>query len=149
MICTETNKSAELFQQAMECFETTLDAGMRLHEETVQRCISVLRDAGSPLDWERTVPGRVNKAIAAMQQHVDQSIREMNENARQTMELMGTGRQMHEMNFDASEEDSEIWNYALNAMRANERIIRQANARVLESCGELAKGAAHRVAVVR
>ena len=95
MIRAANNKSGDLFQQAMESFETALRAGMKLQEESVQRCVEILRDVGSPLEWERTVPAKVTKAITAMQQNVDQSIRFMNENAQQTVNLMEMALQMH------------------------------------------------------
>ncbi len=99
MISTANSKSGDLFQQAMESFETALRAGMKLQEESMQRCVEILRDVGSPLEWERTVPAKVTKAIAAMQQNVDQSIRFMNENAQQTVNLMEMALQMHRAEF--------------------------------------------------
>ena len=131
MISTAKNKSGDLFQQAMGSFETALRAGMKLQEESTQRCVEILRDVGSPLEWERTVPVKVTKAIAAMQQNVDQSIRFMNENAQQTVDLMETALQMHQTDSDAGDEEDYFWTYALNSMQTNAQIIRQANARVM------------------
>jgi hypothetical protein len=149
MISTANSKSSNLFQQAMESFESALRAGMKLQEESTQRCVEILRDVGSPLEWERTVPAKVSKAIAAMQQNVDQSIRFMNENAQQTVNLMETALQMHRLDPEANEEDGYFWTYAVNAMQTNAEIIRQANARVLESWGELAKEVLQRVELMR
>ena len=149
MISTAGNKSGELFHQAMEAFEATVRVGMKLREESVQRCVEILRDVGSPLEWERTVPVKVTKAIAAMQQNVDQSIRFMNENAQQTVNLMEMALQMHRTNSDANEEGDRFWTDALNAMRTNAQIIGQANARILESWGELAKEVLQRVEIMR
>ena len=149
MISTVKNNSGDLFQQAMDSFETALRAGMKLQEESTQRCVEILRDVGSPLEWERTVPAKVSKAIAAMQQNVDQSIRFMNENAQQTVNLMETALQMHRLDPEANEEDGYFWTYAVNAMQTNAEIIRQANARVLESWGELAKEVIERVEIMR
>ena len=149
MISTANSKSGNLFHQAMDSFQTTVRAGMKLREESVQRCVEILRDVGSPLEWERTVPAKVTKAIAAMQQNVEQSIRFMNENAQQTVNLMETGLQMHRANSDGDEEDGYFWTYAVNAMQTNAEIIRQANARVLESWGELAKEVLQRVELMR
>ncbi len=150
MISTVNNKS-DLFHQAMESFETALRAGMKLQEESTQRCVEILRDVGSPLEWERTVPAKVSKAIATMQQNVDQSIRFMNENAEQTVNLMEMALQMHRTNsdFDGDDEDGYFWSYAVNAMQTNAEIIRQANARVVESWGELAKEVLQRVEIMR
>ena len=149
MISTAHSKSDDLFQQAMESFETALRAGMKLQEESVHRCVEILRDVGSPLEWERTVPTKVTKAIAAMQQNVDQSIRFMNENAQQTVSLMEMALQMHEANSNGNGEEACFWTYAVNAMQTNAQIIRQANARVVESWGELAKEVLQRVEIMR
>jgi hypothetical protein len=149
MISTVKNKSDDLFQEAMESFETALRAGMKLHEESTHRCVEILRDVGSPLEWERTVPTKVTKAIQAMQQNVDQSIRFMNENAQETVRLMQMALRNHQENSDGNEEESYFWTYAVNAMQSNAEIIRQANARVLESWGELAKEVLQRVELMR
>ena len=148
---TQANsKSSDLFQQAMGSFETALRAGMKLQEESVQRCVEILRDVGSPLEWERTVPAKVTKAIAAMQQNVDQSIRFMNENAQQTVNLMEMALQTAPRRIPtASDEEGDFWTYAVNAMQTNAQIIRQANARVVESWGELAKEVLQRVEIMR
>ena len=143
------NRPANLFQQAMGSFETALRTGMKLQEDSVQRCVEILRNVGSPLEWERTVPGKVTKAIAAMQQHVDQSIRFMNESAQQTVDLMETALQMHQANADDGEADGDFWIHALNSMQTNAEIIRQANARVMESWEQLSKEVLQRVEIMR
>ena len=152
MVSTVNGKSGDLFHQAMDSFETALRAGMKLQEESTQRCVEILRDVGSPLEWERTVPLKVTTAIAAMQQNVDQSIRFMNENAQQTVSLMEAALQSHKTNGKgngSSGEDGDFWTYATNAMQTNAEIIRQANARVVESWGELAKEVLQRVELMR
>ncbi len=143
------NKSGDLFQQAMESFETALRTGMKLHEESTRRCVEILRDVGSPLEWERTVPAKVTKAIAAMQQNVDQSIQFMNENAQQTVNLLEMALEMHREDSAEGEEDNYFWTYAVNAMQSNAQVIRQANTRVMESWGELAKEVLQRVEIMR
>jgi hypothetical protein len=149
MISAANQKPSDLFHQALGSFETALRAGMKLQEESVQRCVDILRDVGSPLEWERTVPQKVTKAIAAMQQNVEQSINFMNENAQQTVDLMASALQIHKSNSSAESEEGHFWTYALNAMQTNAEIIRQTNARVLESWEELAKEVLNRVDIMR
>ena len=84
-----------------------------------------------------------------MQQNIDQSIRFMNENAQQTVDLMETALSLHEMNCDPGEEDGDFWTYALNSMQTNAEIIRQANARVMESWGESIREVLQRVEIMR
>ena len=115
----------------------------------MQRCVDILRNVGSPLEWERTVPSQVAKAIAAMQENVAQSIRFMNENAEQTVNLMETALQLHRSDCLNSDAEGHFWTYALNSMRTNAEIIQQANARVMESWGQLAGEVLQRVEVMR
>ena len=149
MISTPNSKPHDLFQQAMGSFETALRAGLKLQEDSTRRCVDILRDVGSPLEWERTVPDKVSKAIAAMQKNVEQSIQFMNDNAQETVNLMEMAMQIHQTNGDGNEEDGYFWTYALNAMQTNAQIIRQTNARVMESWGELAKEVLQRVEIMR
>ena len=122
---------------------------MKLQEDSTHRCVEILRDVGSPLEWERTVPAKVSKAIATMQQNVNQSIRFMNENAQQTVNLMEMALQMHRSNPEECDEEGYFWTYAVNAMQTNAEIIRQANARVMESWAELTKEVLQRVEIMR
>ena len=92
---------------------------------------------------------KVTKAIAAMQQNVDQSIRFINDNAQQTVNLMEMALQMHEGGADGAREDGDFWTYAVNAMQVNAQIMRQANTRVLEAWGELGKEVLQRVEIMR
>jgi hypothetical protein len=142
-------KPMDLFRQAMGSFETALRTGVKLQEESVQRCTEILRDVGSPMEWERTSPAKVTRAIAAIQQNVDQSIRYMDENAQQTVSLMEMALETHRENSDGGEEDGYFWTYALHAMRTNAQIIRQANTNVLESWANLAKEVLERVETMR
>ena len=142
------NNSGTLFQEAMVSFETALSAAMTLHVESVQQCVKILQDAGSPLDWEKSLPGKVDKAIADVQQNVDRTVRFMNENAQRTVSLMETAMTEMRQSGSNGNEDHDFWSHALNAMHSNEQIIREANARVLESWRTLSTGAALRMAIV-
>jgi hypothetical protein len=73
----------------------------------------------------------------------------MDENAQETVNLMEASLEMRETDFNANEEDGDFWTYALEAMQTNAQIIRQANARVAESWGELAKEASRREEITR
>jgi hypothetical protein len=149
MITAADNNSTDLFKQAMGSFETALRTGMKLQEDSVHRCVEILRNVGSPLEWERTVPSQVAKAIGAMQENVAQSIRFMNENAEQTVNLMETALKLHRADAPANEEEGYFWTYALNAMRTNADIIQQANTHVMESWAQLAKEVLERIDVMR
>ena len=56
MIKAATKNSTDMFQQAVESFESTLRAGMRLQEDSAERYVDVLRDIGSPMEWQGGPP---------------------------------------------------------------------------------------------
>jgi hypothetical protein len=150
MISTATtNKSSDLFQQAMGSFKTAVRAGATLQEESVQRCVEILRDVGSPLEWERTAPVKVTKAIAAVQKNVDQSIRFANDSAQEAVNLLEKALEIRCPSFDGNDEDGDFWSAALDAIRTNAQIMRQANAHVVDLWSELAKEVAQRMEVMR
>jgi hypothetical protein len=163
MIKAASKTSTDLFQQAVESFQTALRAGMQLQEDSAERYMEVLRDVNSSSEWKQGVPARVSKAIAATQesitqsihfmsenaQNIAQSIRVMNESAEQTVGLMEKALRMQCGNSTLGEEDGYFWTYSLNAMKANVEILQQANARVLESWAQLAKDVLQRVNAMR
>ncbi len=137
---------SEVFQQAMECFQLGLRAQVQLKEESAARCASILHNAGSPLEWEKSLPAKVAKAIETARQEVAQSIRSIDKKAEKTVRLMETALRLHRLSTPASEEISDYWTYAVHAMRANTQIMYEANARVLESWDQLAAEALNRLA---
>jgi len=159
MIKAATKNSTDMFQQAVESFESALCVGMRLQEDSAERYMDVLRDIGSPTEWQGGATSQLSKAIAATQeniarsiqfigenaQKVAQAIHSMNASAEQTVSLMEKALRMQCSNTEMGEEDGYFWTYSLNAMRSNAEILQQANARVMETWAELAKDVLHRI----
>ena len=56
MECATEVKSAELFREAMEPFQTAIKAGVELQEESIKRCTDILRDFGVPRHGKRKHP---------------------------------------------------------------------------------------------
>jgi hypothetical protein len=150
MISTVNNNApADLFRQAMDTFESAVKAGITLQEESTTRCTNILRDFGSPAQWDTVVPAQITKAIAAAQQNIEQTIRVMNDNAQRAMNLMETAFQVHRSNGEQTDDgNGDLWRYALDAMKANTDVIQQANSRVLDTWTQLAKEVTHRVEVM-
>ena len=110
---------------------------MKLEAESVARCVEILRNAGSPLEWEAGLPAKVAAEIEAVRQHVGRSIWAINEHADEAARHIETALQVQRLGFPTLE-DSACWTAALRTVRTNLRIIHQANARVLEMWDKLA-----------
>jgi hypothetical protein len=137
---TSTNPS-DLFRQAIETFQSAIRTGVKIQEESARRFAEMMRDFGSPLEWQKNTQAMVDEAIKATQRSVDESMRLMNHNAQLAMSLWQKAFDSRPVPSaqEGQARSEELWQSALGALRTNTQVILQANARVLESWAQLAK----------
>ena len=109
----------------------------QLEEDSVVQCVEVLRAAGSPLLWDKTVPAKVATAIQSLQQNVARSIQVINESTEHAARHMERAVQLDDSSLPADGVDRD-WTSAAHAVRSNTEIIHQSHARMLESWSQLA-----------
>ena len=119
---------------------------MKLQEESILRSLEILRNAGSPLEWEKTVPATVAKAVEAMRENAVQLIHSINKHAEQTLRHMEAVVQFYRPSPAENNQGGDVRVQAVDAMRTNVQVISQANVRVLESWNRLAAEALNRLA---
>jgi ElaB/YqjD/DUF883 family membrane-anchored ribosome-binding protein len=132
----------DLFRQAMDTFQSAIRTGVKIQEESTKRFTEMLRDFGSPLDWQKSTQSMMNEAIKATQKNIDESIRLMNHNAQTAMNLWQKAfenRSVQQLQEGHAAPSEELWESALGALRTNTQVILQANTRVLESWAQLAR----------
>jgi hypothetical protein len=144
--------TGELFRQAVETFEAAIKTGVAMQEETARRFTEMLRDVGSPLEWQRKGQSVINETIVMTQKNVEEAMRVMNQNAKTAMSLMqksfeaspiGNGSQTSPNPQIPRTDD--LWEAALGALRTNTQVILQSNTRMVESWSQLAKDINSRV----
>jgi ElaB/YqjD/DUF883 family membrane-anchored ribosome-binding protein len=137
----------DLFRQAVETFETALKTGVSMQEETARRFTEMLRDFGSPMEWQHKGQSVINETIVMTQKNVEESMRAMNQNAKAAMSLMQKTFEAHPLGNGGTADKSQpaaakpddLWEAALGALRTNTQVALQANTRMMESWAQLAK----------
>ena len=133
----------DLFRQAMDTFQSAIRTGVKIQEESTKRFTEMLRDFGSPMEWQKNTQSMMNEAIKATQKNIDESIRLMNHNAQAAMGLWQKAFENRSKQQQFQEEGAaggeELWESALGVLRTNTQVILQANTRVLESWAQLAR----------
>lgn len=138
---TTTTGANELFNQAIETFETAIRTGVKMQEEYARWFTHMLGDVGSPQQWQSKGQTIISESMQMAQKNFDEAIRMMNENARTGLELMQRAFETRQAGStsDAQARTREIWETALGALRNNTEAVVQANSRMLETWAELAK----------
>ena len=120
-----------------------------MQEESARRVTEMLRDFGSPLEWQRKGQSVFNETIVMMQKNAEEAMRVMNQNAKTAMNLMqktfesqplGNGGENAKM-----PKTDDLWEAALGALRTNTQVVLQANTRMMESWAQLAKDISSRM----
>jgi polyhydroxyalkanoate synthesis regulator protein len=138
---TTTTGANELFNQAVETFETAIRTGVKMQEEYARWFAHMLSDVGSPQEWQSKGQTIISESMQMAQKNFDEAIRMMNENTRTGLELMQQAFETRQAGStsDAQARTREIWETALGALRNNTEAVVQANSRMLETWAELAK----------
>jgi len=135
------SQTNELFDQAIETFEVAVKTGAKVQEETAQWFVDLMGGLSSPQEWQKKAEAVAKQVIPATQKNLDEALKAMNENARESLDLLKKA-------FEAGQSESvseaqakmyQVWESALASTRANTQAVVQANARVIESYAELLK----------
>jgi hypothetical protein len=138
-ISSSPTSPGNLFGQAMDAFQSAIQTGVKMQEESTRRYLELLGQFGSPADWQKTTQKITNEAITATQQSIDQSIQLINQNAQRAVVLLEKAFETRPTQAGANGNDTaeSLWGTALKAMRSNTQTILDANARMLESWSHL------------
>jgi hypothetical protein len=131
----------ESFRQAAETFENAVKTGAAFQEDSARRFAEMLRNLGSPMDWQKKTQAGMNEAMQISQKNFGEAIRVMNHSAKSAMELfqktLEACRDQQEGDPDAK--NRELWESVLKTLRTNVEVVLQANAQMMESWSAVAK----------
>jgi hypothetical protein len=138
---TPTGSTNELFRQAVDTFQSAIKAGVKIQEDSTRQFIDMLRDFGSPMQWQKKGQEFVGEAVKLTQQNVEETVRAISQNAKTAMELFQKTMETRPGETEADNEARarEMWESTMAAMRAGTETILQANAHILDSWTDLAK----------
>lgn len=138
---TSSNSNAsvqQMFEQAAHLFQSALEAGIKMQEETNKTLTGIVSGMGSPQPWQEQTQRFLQKTMDMVQQNSSDAIRAINENTRTGLELLGRAFDARQANGDlASPRVKEMWETAIGSLRKNSELLVQINSRVLDSWREL------------
>ncbi len=125
----------EMFEQAARLFESAMQAGIRIQEQSVRSMSELTARLGSAQEWQKQAQSIFDRSISAVQENLDESLRMMNENAKTSLDLLEKAfrARQGESASDTQNRVRETWETAIGALRRNTEVMLQSNGRVLES----------------
>ncbi len=136
-----SNEATELFDQALQSFETVLKSGVTFQQEQFKRFTDSLGAFSSPYDWLKRTQAVINDAIPATRRQIDEIGRAMQQNTTTCLEMLekACAASRSTSMSEAQDKTRQLWEALLAAQRTNTQAIVQANARMLEIWTELAQ----------
>ena len=133
--------SDELFNQAMQAWETAANAGVKMQEECAKWVRQMFCESATLTDWYGKGQKVMNEAIAKSQENVDEAIRLMNQQAEASLKLIHKAVEVRdaEAPSDGPKKLAEWWQAALETMRINNQAVLKANSRILSNWSEMAR----------
>ena len=142
MATATTNQASELFGQAAKSFESAIQTGLKLQEESIKFLAEMLNDLGSPQKWQKKTQAVMNEVITTSQKNMDEAVQVMNENAKTSMELLQKTFETRPADVkEAQSRTMEVWETTLSVLRRNTEAAARANTRLVEGWTEMAKKA--------
>lgn len=143
MGASETKKDAasEMFGQAAKMFQTAMEAGAKLQEESAKSLNELISGLGEPQKWQKQAQETMGKAATVVQQNADEAMKVVQENTKTSLELLeqAFNARQSEKPADVQDRTREMWETAIGAMRRNTEVIVHANGRMVQSWQEMAQ----------
>jgi hypothetical protein len=129
-----------MFEQAAKLFESAMQAGIKIQEQSAHSLSEMLGGFGSPQQWQQRTQAAVEEAMATAQKSFDEAIQAMNENAKASVDMLQKAFEARhgESASDTQARTREMWETAIGSLRRNTEVMLQANNRVMESWREMA-----------
>jgi hypothetical protein len=133
--------SDDYFRQAIRSWESTVEAGVRMQEETAKWVRQIFSESGSLTQWYNKAQTMVGEAANKVQENVDESIQVMNQQAESSVRLIQKALDARhaEAGADAQAKLTDWWETALEAVRTNTQAVVKANSRILTTWSEMAR----------
>jgi anionic cell wall polymer biosynthesis LytR-Cps2A-Psr (LCP) family protein len=139
-MATNNHAASEIFGQATRSFESAIQTGLKLQEDSVRFMTDMLNDIGSPQKWQQKTQAVMNEIISSSQKNMDEAVQVMNENAKTSMDLLQKAFQSRPADTnEAQSRTLELWESTLGIVRRNSEAALRANTRIVEAWTEMAK----------
>lgn len=132
---------SELFDQAIETFDSALKTGVRIQEEATRWWTDMLRESDTLQELQHRAQSMMMEALPTTQKNVDQYIKLLDKTYHTSIELLNKALQatQSESISDAQQRIQEFWEATFTALRTNAQAIVQVNSRTMEAWSEMAR----------
>jgi hypothetical protein len=140
-MATATQNSDDLFRQAIGAWESAVESGVKMQEESAKWVREMLGNSDSLTEWYNKGQAVAGETIAKTQESIDEAIRVINQQAESSVRLMqkALDARQNDAAADAKKRLAEWWETAMDSMRTNSQAILKANSRILTTWSELAR----------
>ena len=137
---TGTTNYQELVEQSARLFENALKAGITVQQQSAKWFGETLRGMGAS-PWPGKGQAAIEQVMSAVQKQTDDTIRNMSENAKTSMDLLEKAFEIRQNGVAAESEtrNREMWEAALNTLRKSSDAMVHANTRLIESWCNVAR----------
>ncbi len=139
-MATATQNSDELFRQAMSAWQSAVESGVKMQEDSA-KWMRQMFDSDSLSEWYNKGQAAAGEATAKVQQNIDEAIRVINQQAESSMKLLQKALEARQVDgrSDAGVRLAEWWEVAMDSMRINTQAMLKANSRIMGTWSELAR----------
>jgi len=138
---SEDSKPVELLEKAAEtCFQS-MKEGLKMQEEFADRWIKTVKEANGSEDWAKQLEAAAAKVTEQAKQNAEEATKLMEEGARDGMAMFNKAMELGGIATpgEAQVKVQQLWQESMSVMNKNAKAVVQANAKMLQAWGEMAK----------
>lgn len=131
----------QLVEQAARMFQTALEAGIKIQEESAKALTGLMKNGEAGPPWQQRTRSVMDQSLACAKENMDAAIQVVNENTQVGLELLAKvfDARQTTTGADVQSRTKEAWETSVGSLRRNTELLVQVNRRVLESWQEVAK----------
>ena len=141
-MAASTQNGDDLFRQAICAWESAVESGVKMQEESTKWLREMLCSSNTLTEWYNKGQTMAGETIAKTQENIDETIRMINQQAESSVTLMQKAldaRQSEKNSADARVRLAEWWESAMEAMRTGSQSMLKANSRILTTWSDLVR----------
>jgi len=140
-MATTTQNGDDLFRQAIGAWESAVESGVKMQEQSAKWVRETLGNSNSLTEWYNKGQAVAGETIAKTQESIDEAIRVVNQQAESSVKLMqkALAARHSDATADAKKRLAEWWETAMDSLRSNSQAILKANSHILTTWSELAR----------
>ena len=137
----QDNKSVELLEKAAETCFHTMKEGLKMQEEFADRWIKAVKEAKGREDWGKQMETAAAKITEQAKQNAEEATKLMEEGAKDGMAMFNKASELGGIATpgEAQVKMQQLWQESMSVMNKNAKAVVQANAKMLQGWGEMAK----------